>query len=322
MAGWVMQAVLVLLVVIDLGGVGRRYFNEDRMVRESNAEARIPTYDFDRYILQQQENAGGSGHFRVLSLEQVDQTKNARPSYHYESLGGYSGAKLRLYQDYLDHLLYDPQTGMPNEQALDLLNTRYIVAQAPLPGTQEVYRGEQTGLVVLENPDALPRAFFVGASEVTPSPEETWARLLDPGFDLRRTVLLHEAAAVETTPIDSNSTATVTLQRYGPREIAWRVETDAPRLLVVNEIYYPAGWNAYIDGAPIPIHRADYLLRAVAVPAGTHDVVMRFEPALYTTSIWLSGVTTLFVYGGVVALLGLAWFRRRNRREETPDEAS
>ena len=93
-------------------------------------------------------------------------------------------------------------------------------------------------------------------------------------------------------------------------------------LLVVNEIYYPAGWNAYIDGEQAPIHRADYLLRAVPVPAGAHELVMRFEPATYTTSLWLSGVTTLFVYGGVLALLGLAWFRRRDRREEAPGEAS
>ncbi|MCH8961594.1 MAG: hypothetical protein IH820_09810 [Bacteroidetes bacterium] len=178
--GWVMQAVLVLLVAIDLGGVGRRYFNEDRMAEAPDPAAQIPTYDFDRFILQKQEEAGGSGHFRVLSLETFNQTANARPSYHYESLGGYSAVKLRLYQDFLDHLLFDPQTRLPNDNALDLLNTRYVAAPDTLPGMEVVYQGETTGFYVLENTDALPRAFFVGQTEVIEQPEQTWARLRSP----------------------------------------------------------------------------------------------------------------------------------------------
>lgn len=313
--GWAMQAVLVLLVAIDLGGVGRRYFNEDRLAPSPDPEAQIPTYDFDRFILQQHEAAGGNGHFRVLSLESRDQTGNPRPSYHYESLGGYSAVKLRLYQDFLDHLLYDPQTGAPNDNALDLLNTRYVAAQTPLPGLEVVYQGDQTGFYVLENADAAPRAFFVGATEVIEQAEATWARLRSPDFDPRRTVLLAEPLDVATTPIDSTSAASVTLQRYSPREIAWAVETDAPRLLVVSEMYYPAGWRAFVDGEPAPIYRADYLLRAVPVPAGAREVVMRFDPPSYTLSLWLSGLSTVLVYGGLLVLLGLAWRRRRTASE-------
>ena len=313
--GWTMQAALVVLVIIDLGGVGRRYFNEDRVTPARDAKALIQTFDVDRFILQKRDEAGGNGHFRVLSLERVDQTKNARPSYHHESLGGYSGAKLRLYQDYLENLLTDPATGLPNENALDLLNTRYIITQQPVPGAREVYRGEQTGFAVMENPDAVPRAFLVGKTEVIASAEETWARLRSPTFDPRRTAILPEPLDAATTPLDSSSTASATLQRYGPREIAWTVETDAPRLLVVSEIYYPAGWNAYIDGESAPIYRADYLLRAVPVPAGAHEVVMRFEPSSYSIGNWLSGLSTLLVYGGLLALLGLAWHRKRGRGE-------
>ncbi len=317
--GWVMQAVLVLLVAIDLGGVGRRYFNENRMAEAPDPAAQIATYDFDQFILQKQEEAGGSGHFRVLSLETFNQTANARPSYHYESLGGYSAVKLRLYQDFLDHLLFDPQTRLPNDNALDLLNTRYIVAAEALPGMEVVYQGETTGFYVLENTDALPRAFFVGQTEVIEQPEQTWARLRSPAFDPRQTALLPEPLDIATTPIDSSSTVSVTLQRYGPREIVWAVETDAPRLLVVSEMYYPAGWQATVDGEPAPIYRADYLLRAVPVAAGAHEVVMRFEPRSYALSIWLSGLSTAMVYGSLLGLLGLAWYRRRTAStDDTP----
>ena len=321
--GWVMQAVLVLLVAIDLGGVGRRYYNADRLVDAPDPAAQIPTYDFDRFILEKQEEAGGSGHFRVLSLETFDQTGNARPSYHYESLGGYSAVKLRLFQDYLDHLLYDPQTRLPNDNALDLLNTRYVASPQPLPGMEVVFQGDTTQYYVLENTDALPRAFFVGETEVVDTSEETWAQLRSPAFDPRRTALLPEPLDLTTTPIDSSSIATATLQRYGPREMAWTVETDAPRLLVVSELYYPAGWQATVDGEPAPIYRADYLLRAVPIPAGSHEVVMRFEPNSYTLSLWLSGLSTAVVYGGLLALLGLSWYRRRTAStDDTPPPTS
>ncbi len=308
--GWAMQAALAVLVVIDLGGVGRRYLNEDALQPARDAERLIARYGFDDFILQRRDEAGGMGRFRVLSLE-ANPSTNARPSFFHESIGGYHGAKLRLFQDYLDHLLVDRATGRLSENGLDLLNTRYVVARSPLPGTRLVYQDQQTGLSVFENPDAVPRAFFVGQTEVVATPEETWARLQDETFDPNQVALLPEPIDFATTPLDSSSTAAVTLQRYGPREIAWQVETDAPRLLVVSEIYYPAGWQAFVDGEAAPIYRADYLLRAVPVPAGAHEVVMRFEPTSYRTGLWVAGVSTALVYGAIVALLATAWLRRR-----------
>ena len=308
--GWTMQVAVALLVVIDLWGVGRRYVNEDVLVRAPDAEAQIPTYDFDRYILEQKAAAGGDGHFRVLSLE-GDPSKVARPSYHYESLGGYHGAKLRLYQDFLDHILFDSATGLPNRNALSILNTRYVAASGAVPGLEVVYQGEQTGFAVLENPAVLPRAFFVGETEVVETPEATWARLQRDTFDPRTTVLLPAPIDFQTTPLDSSSVAEVVLEAYGPREIVWRVRTDAPRLLVVSEVYYPAGWTATLDETPVPIHRADYLLRAVPVPAGEHTLTMRFNPRSHTLGLWVAGASTGLVYGLILVLLGLAWNRRR-----------
>lgn len=307
---WAMQATLVLLVVIDLGGVGRRYFNEEMLQPAQDAEQLLAAYEFDRFIIARQEEAGGPGHFRVLSLESGNPTINARPSYHYESLGGYHGAKLRLFQDYLDHLFLDPQTGLPSQNALDLMNTRYVVAGGALPGLRLAFEDEQTGLFVLENPDALPRALLIGDIEVVESAESMWSRIQSQAFDPRETVLLSEPIDFQPEPIDSMSTAEVMLERYGPREMSWTVKTDAPRVLLVSEVYYPAGWNAYINGTPAPIYRADYLLRAVPIPEGSHSVEMRFEPQGHRMGIWIAGISTLIVYGAVLVMLGLRWRRR------------
>ncbi|MDZ4701989.1 MAG: YfhO family protein, partial [Rhodothermales bacterium] len=302
--------VLVLLVLVDLWGVDRRYFNAELLVDAQNSEEQVQTYDFDRFVLDRVAEAGGPGHFRVLSLEGRHPMVNARPSFHYESLGGYHGAKLRRYQDYLEHLLLDPRTGTPNPNALDLLGVRYVISGRPVPGMTAVYTGDQTGYTVYEKTDVLPRAYFVEGVEVVEGHEAVWERLLSPEFDPGRTAMVEAPIEWATAPIDSNATAAVTLRKFSPHEIEWAVETDAPRLLVVGEVYYPAGWTAAVDGAETPIHPVNYLVRGVEVPAGAHTVTMRFEPASVRTGRLISAIATFLAYGGVLALLGLGYFRR------------
>jgi hypothetical protein len=307
---WTMQAALALLVVFDLGGVGRRYLSADDLKQSGGYEAGIPTFDFDRFINRQRKQADAP--FRVLSLKSGNPFSYAIPSYHHQSLGGYHGAKLQLYQDYIDHIYQHGQRGAPNENALDLLNTRYVVARRPLPGYEVAYRGKQSQLLVLRNPDAVPRAFFVGQTKVIDEPKQMWKRLRSKQFDPQQTALLSEPLDdFETTPIDSGSTAKVLFKSFSPRKIVWNVRTDAPRLLVASEVYYPVGWKAYVDGERVPIHRADYLLRAVPVPEGEHRVVMRYEPESRTWTAWIGGGATALTYGGILVLLGLAYRRRR-----------
>jgi hypothetical protein len=281
-------------------------------------ERSIPTYQFDQFIKQRQKEAGGLGHFRVLSLVEGDPTSKARPSYHYENVGGYHGAKLRRYQDYLDHVLQVHGAGPPNENALDLMNTRYIAARQQLPGTRIAYRSQKSGVLVLENTDALPRGFLVGQTEAVPETKKMWARLRSSSFDPRQTALLPKPLEKPVTPIDSGSTAEVTLEHYEPEEIRWTVNTDAPRFFVASEVYYPAGWHAYLDGEKVPIHRTDYLLRGVHVPEGKHTLVMRFEPAVERYGRWIAWTSTILVYGGVLTFVGIR--TRRRWFQEAPDE--
>ncbi len=311
MPAWLLQMLIIVLVTFDLGGIARQYLGEDHLSVRRDPARRIQTLDADRFILDRKAEAGGPGHFRVLSLENPDQTKLGRPSFHHESLGGYSGAKLRLYQDFLEHILTNPVTGLPNQNALDMMNVRYIIAQSPIPGTQVVYQGDL--FMVLENTDALPRAMLIGEAEVITEAKDTWSRLQNDSFDPHATVLLAEPLDADIAPVDSSSVASVSMERYGPREMAFAVETDQPRLLLISEVYYPAGWRATIDGVEAPIRRANYLLRAIHVPAGVHEVVLRFDPASYTVGKRISLVSMLLVYLSIAGLAGMTWYRRRRK---------
>jgi hypothetical protein len=304
---WTLQAALALLIVLDLGGVGRRYFNEDVLVRASEPEDQIQEFGFDRFVKERVAEAGGPGRFRTLSLEGAP-SQTGRPAYHYETVSGYHGAKLRRIQDYFEHIL---PVGGVNENAVDLLSTRYVIAPQQLPGYEVAYRDEQTGFFVLENPDALPRAFLVGQTEVVSEVETLWQRITDPSFEPRQVALLESPLEAEVTPIGPASTASVTLERFTPDEIVWTVETDAPRLLVASELYYPAGWTATVSGEDAPIVPVDYLLRGVPIPAGEHEVVMRFAPRSHTLGVTLAATSTALVYGGIFLIVGMGFARRR-----------
>ena len=309
--GWVAQAGLVVLVAADLGGVSHRYLSADRLVPASVADRPIERHAFDDWILERRAEAGGVGSFRVLSLE-GDPTVTARPAFWYETVSGYHGAKLRVFQDYLDALLFDRNQGYLSANALRMANVRYVVAGFPMPGMEPVFQDETREMTVYEVPDALPRAWFVDAVEVVETPAEQWARLSDAGFDPSRVAVVSTGAASLTpAPRDSTSTLSVRSTSYASDRFAFDVETDRERLLVVSEVYYPAGWKARLDGADIAIERVNYLFRGVVVPAGSHRVEFTFEPDSHRIGVAVAGVSTGIVYGLIAWLLVAAWLKRR-----------
>ncbi len=308
---WAIAVGFILLVTFDLWGVDRRYFNDENpslRARSDIADA-ITEYDFDRFIRNKVKEAGGPGHFRTLPLA-LNAMNDGRTPFFYESTGGYHAAKLALYQDYIDRLLMVEGSEL-SKNALDLMSTRFVISQGPIPGLEPVYRSEETGLLVLENANYLPRAFFVDTVEVITDQQEALVRLGDSTLDLSQTAILPKPIDGYTPATsDTTSTRTTELRRFTPREIVWEVETDQPRLLVVSEVYYPAGWTAQVNDNPAEIIRADHLLRGVYVPAGSHIVRMAFEPTSHTTGLLTSILSTLLVYLGLVALGGWWWFRR------------
>ncbi len=311
---WAVLAGLALLTTVDLWGVGRRYFNEDdpSLRRTSRIESQIQPTQADQYLVERVAEAGGPGHFRVLPN---DWSQNAVPSYFYESIGGYHGAKLALIQAYFDRLLPDDSTGL-NRNALSLLSARYTVLPGVVPGYEPVFQDEQTGLVVAVDSAALPRAFLVDSVAVVPDEDALVARIRSDATDLSRVAFVSEplpgelSAEALTGAAPDSAGAAVRLERFEPDEVVYRVRTDRPRLLVASEVYYPAGWTAQIGVQPAPIVRTDFLLRGIPVPAGEHIVTMRYRPETRQRGLLISWIATVLAYLGAVGLGGLLWYRR------------
>ncbi|PEN15319.1 hypothetical protein CRI94_03305 [Longibacter salinarum] len=318
----VAAAGVVLVVLIDLWTVDGRYLNDQSFSPTPDAEQQIQTFAFDQWLEEREDELGGAGHFRVLPLRRPGASGlsgDGYTPYLHQSLSGYHGAKLQRYQDYLDHILRGPNGGI-SDNAVDMMNARYILSTQQLPGTDVVFQDEQSGVLVLENANAVPRGYLVGSTRVIESAEETWSFLRSGDFNPREMAVLPEPLDGPISPIDSTSTASVTLEEYSPREITWSVETDSPRLFVASEVYYPAGWEASINGEEVQIHRVNYLLRGVHVPAGSHTLTMTFTPASDRYGTLISGVTTAIVYGGVAFMLALPYYRRRKEEGRAAEE--
>lgn len=315
---------LALLVLVDLWGVANRYFKEEALHPKTDVEQLLQNQktEADDWILAKVKETGGAGQFRTFSL-MSDPSGDGRTPYFYETLSGYHGAKLRIYQDYLDHILQTPE-GRINLAGLDLMATRYIVANGILPGTRPVHVTSDSSTVILERENALPRAWFVGNVETVSDPKTVWAKLREEGFNPRKTAYVAKAPSTSVlAPYDSTNAPSVTLKSFTPNRIEWRVKTDKARLMVASEVYYPAGWTASVDGAATEILQTNYVLRGVVVPQGEHSVVMTFNPPRHAMSVMVSGIATVLCYGGILVFLGLAFLtRRKGESPATVDETT
>ncbi|WP_201987057.1 YfhO family protein [Hymenobacter rubidus] len=270
-------AMMVLLVLVDLWGVDKRYLGDQHFQRETIAEAFQPT-PADQLILQDKDLD-----YRVLNL--ANPFNEAQTSYFHKSIGGYHGAKLRRYQD-----LIERQISNNNQQVINMLNTRYLITG---DAKQPVQR----------NPGALGNAWFVGEVKTVANPDAEMAALntLNPA-----TVAVVDASKF---PQQKAATydmtgASIALTNYSPDELKYRYNAPHDGLVVFSEIYYADGWQAYIDGKPVPHLRADYVLRALPVPAGSHTIDFKFEPKAYAVgngvSLAASIVLLLVLVGAVV----------------------
>lgn len=257
-------------------------------------------------FLQQQERP-----FRILPFGQLfgDNTF----MYHtIESVGGYSPAKLKIYQTLIDSCLYhstDPSFPW-NMNVVNMLNARYILAQGQLSSRFELVNVDQAKrILTYRNPAALPRAYIVGRVEVVHTEREVFARLNDPAFDVATTAVVEAPLPAA---VSVPETSSVSMVRYSSGELALDVYSSSPALLVLSEVYYPAGWKAYVDGSETEILKTNYVLRSVHIPAGRHSVTFRFEPAMY-------GLGWTLAHAGWAAsllLVGIGAWRARSERRK------
>jgi hypothetical protein len=238
-----------------------------------------------------------------------------------QSIGGYSPAKLKIYQSLLDSCLYQgANPAFPlNMNVVDMLNVRYLIVPGRLPEGMFPLApgGGGQRSITYENPTAMPRATLVGNAVTAATDREVYNLLNSSTFDPRTTAIVQGTAPTDIAPPAPGDGVRVT--KYGAHQIILESRAGAPALLVLSEIYYPAGWTATIDGAETEILRTNSVLRSVRVPAGTHTVEFTFAPRLYWAGLTITNVAWLVAFALLVAGLWRRpavreWLTRRLRK--------
>ena len=283
-----------VLVAADLWGVDVRYLSSDDFV--SPRRQQWTPSGADKLILG--DTTPG---FRVLNLT-VSPFNDATTSYYHRSVGGYHGAKMSRYQDVIDRYL-----SSNDEAVLDMLNTRYLI----LPGADG-------------RPEAHLRATAQGAAwlvrdVVTAStPQQELAALATA--DLRRQAVVNPADYARMTgaregalPAVDTLGGTIRLTKYRPNYLKYESASAAPATAVFSEIFYDKGWTAWVDGVETPYFRADYLLRALELPAGDHTVEWRFRAPHWGAVEGVTGLCSAAILLLIAGLAAAEWYKRKKR---------
>ena len=307
-ATWTVGAIAVLCLV-DMWSVNKRYLYDEQFVPKSQQTESFKKTPADEIILQDK-----SPDYRVLNFATNTFNEN-NTSYWHKSIGGYHAAKLRRYQEMIDHHIGPEMQNAYKEIAtaggrmdsvdaskfrvLNMLNTKYFIFTA----------GEHGETAPILNPYAYGNAWFVDKVEYVNNANEEIDALnkIDP----LQTAVVDAKFKEElkgVTESFKDSLSTIRLTAYEPNRLVYETSSPQDGVVVFSEIYYP-GWTATIDGQPAEIARADYILRAMNVPAGQHTIEMRFDPK----SIH---VTESIAYGGlallVVGIIILVWKYRKS----------
>lgn len=326
-----MQAMvgICLLVFVNMFAVGKRYLNPDSFTTPRQFNNQFTARQVDKLILEDKAPS-----YRVVDLS-ADIFNDSFNPYWHKCVGGYSPAKLQRYQDLIDrHIVKELQAvslgtrnaktieefqnGIRNIQVLSALNTKYFILGADMPP--------------VENLEAFGPAWFVDSFVPAGTPDEEIA-LID-SVDLRHTAVIGSdfaearegfakisSGGSDEDPLDVSEEISVSgtakdviqMTSYAPNELRYHYSASAARTAIFSEIYYPDGWTATVDGAPLDLFRADWIFRAANLPAGEHDIVMRYEPNVYIVAEKASRASslTLFILL-VLSLAGIAFSRKES----------
>ena len=306
-----MVGAITVLCLVDMWQVDKRYLNNDMFVPKSEREAPMQMTETDRLILEDKTDLGN---YRVLNLASNTFNEN-ETSYFHNSIGGYHAAKLRRYQDIIDHYIAPEMQKLAPAVAeaggdmlkvngdslfpvLNALNARYFIL--PL-------QGGQTAPVM--NPYVHGPAWFV--DKVTYADNANKEIEAVGRIDLRREAVADKrfqdvlkASAVQ------DSTASVKLTKYMSDRLEYDVYSAKGGVIVFSEVYYP-GWTATVDGQEAELGRADYLLRALNVAPGKHKIVLTFHPKSVATTETIAYIAYAAI---VIALLVAAYLGYRRKR--------
>lgn len=298
---------LFLLVAVDLITVGNRYIDEGAKMpkaldREQLIEQQRRPLDA---FLEEGVQTGLEYEYRTFPI--MDNAfNNAIPNYFYPSIGGYTGVKLSVFQDLIDFAIFEGPEGI-NLPVMNMLNVKYLGVDQPyrLSGYEVVYQGQDG--YVLENRNVLPKAFFVDSLVYASSPHEAMNAINDPDFDPASFAVLETDQRYETV---TEPEADVRVTHYDARRINLETQRANDGFLVLSEVYYPAGWRAFINGNETDIIKTNYVLRGIAVPAGDHEIYLEFAPQSHILGSRISWIANLLLAAVGLAGFGLLFFAR------------
>lgn len=278
-----MAAVAIVggLILVNMWSVDRRYLNDSHFSKEREFNNQFAERAVDKYILQDKDP-----YYRVLDLT-VNVFNDASVSYHHKTIGGYNPAKLQRYQDMIDfhiapeinRMISDLQKGtLGYYPVLSMLNTKYIVVDgSSVPISYDKRSGN---------------AWLVANSLSASTADEEMALLgeIDPAI----TAVVFDPELPSGSESAYGADGEIYLTEYSPNRLEYSAEISSDKALAIfSDIYYPAGWKAYIDGEESEILRADYILRALEIPAGKHDIVFEYSPGSFRTGRNISLVSSL-----------------------------
>ncbi|MDF2448805.1 MAG: putative rane protein [Bacteroidota bacterium] len=299
-----------IFFLADLWPIAGRYLDEKNFVPKAQYNAPPAKSEADEQILQDK-----SLDYRVLNLS-TSTFNDAATSYYHKSVGGYHGAKLKKYQEIIDfHLgkeinaFYDGlNSAIQNDSlmmvhmqklgVLNMLNTKYVI----VPAKDQVF--------AIPNPQANGNAWFVKRIKTVPNADSEIVALFN--LDTKREAVIQqknkEMVAVSN---GYNNDGKITLQSYKPNNLLYETEAKEKGFAVFSEIFYPKGWNAYVDGVLTPHTAVNYVLRGMEIPAGKHKVEFKFEPQIYKTG------NRIAMIGSIVLLLavGMGFYLAKKKNE-------
>jgi len=274
--------IVAFLIFIDLWTVDKRYLDADKFERPSAIQKSFAPTVADAMILKDPSE------HRVLNLTVSPFNDNSPTSYFHNSIGGYHGAKMERYQELIDSCIYPELTAFTAVagKAKSLEELQLSLNNAPIPVLNMLntkYVIYDASALPLINPNSLGNAWFVGKAVIAENAnnEISLVKTLNPSKEATIDKTFQDQVTKTAFPVAENEK--ITLVSYQPDELVYKSSAKEDKLAVFSEIYYPAGWKCFVDGKESKYFRADWVLRAMIVPAGDHEIKFVFRPASYYT---------------------------------------
>jgi hypothetical protein len=290
-----MLGVVGALSFIDLIGIDAEYLNNDRYQDEEEAQTPFTPTAADQAIMQDK------GYYRVFDLRMGTHniTNNATTAMFHRSIGGYHPAKLSIYQDLIEHQLYQYPNCQP---VLNMLNAKYIIQATRVGGDS-----------VVVNQGALGAAWFVRSVKFATTAQGVMDGLT--GLDTKDTAIVFEAdrGKLVFDPMGSDPGEVIRLVKNDNDMMEYESVSSRKGFAVFSEVFYDRGWKATIDGAEAPIIRTNYVLRGLVVPAGKHTIRFVFHPASFFTGELIQGVASVVLLLLLAGALLMEWRKAKSK---------